>query len=129
MFGASIVRQKREKERKERLARGDPPIIPFIKPFPPRFDPNQLPYFKYRQTLAVLGRQRRAQRQARETFQTLLLSCIINYARFSQRSSCWSGRRERVEEDNMLLYVGLGMSAVGLAVTFVGRRGARLSDD
>ena len=58
MFGASIVRQKREKERKERLARGDPPIIPFIKPFPPRFDPNQLPYFKYRQTLAVLGRQR-----------------------------------------------------------------------
>ena len=58
MFGASIVRQKREKERKERLARGDPPIIPFIKPFPARFDPNQLPYFKYRQTLAVLGRQR-----------------------------------------------------------------------
>ena len=40
-----------------------------------------------------------------------------------QRSSCvgWSGRRERVEEDNVLLYVGLGMSAVGLAVTFVGK--------
>ena len=43
-----------------------------------------------------------------------------------QRSSCvgWSERRERrerVEEDNMLLYVGLGMSAVGMAVTFVGR--------
>ena len=32
-----------------------------------------------------------------------------------------SGRRERQEEENMLLYVGLGMSAVGLAVTFVGR--------
>ena len=62
MFGASIVRQKREKERKERLARGDPPIIPFIKPFPARFDPAQLPYFKYRQSLAVLGR-RRAERQ------------------------------------------------------------------
>ena len=45
-----------------------------------------------------------------------------------QRSSCagWSERRERVEEDNILLYVGLGMSAVGLAVTFVGRKqGAR----
>ena len=40
-----------------------------------------------------------------------------------QRNSCagWSERRERVEEDNILLYVGLGMSAVGLAVTFVGR--------
>ena len=31
-----------------------------------------------------------------------------------------------MEEDNILLYVGLGMSAVGLAVTFVGRKqGAR----
>ena len=27
-----------------------------------------------------------------------------------------------MEEDNMLLYVGLGMSAVGMAVTFVGRK-------
>ena len=44
-----------------------------------------------------------------------------------QRGSCagWSERRDRVEEDNMLLYVGLGMSAVGLAVTFVGREGGR----
>ena len=60
------------------------------------------------------------------TMTTLSLKCTI-----FQRSSCggWSERRERVEEDNMLLYVGLGMSAVGLAVTFVGRRGARLSDD
>lgn len=57
MFGASIVRQKREKERKERLARGDPPIIPFIKPFPARFDPKELPYFKYRESLAVLERE------------------------------------------------------------------------
>ena len=55
MFGASIVRQKRERERKERLAREeDPPIIPYIKPFGERFDPSQLPYFKYRQALAEL---------------------------------------------------------------------------
>ena len=55
MFGASIVRQKRERERKERLARDeDPPIIPYIKPFGERFDPSQLPYFKYRQALAQL---------------------------------------------------------------------------
>ena len=71
MFGASIVRQKREKERKERLAREEvatksilykqwnqyvqePPIIPYIKPFGVRFDPSQLPYFKYRAALAQL---------------------------------------------------------------------------
>ena len=55
MFGASIVRQKRERERKERLAREeDPPIIPYIKGFGERFDPSQLPYFKYRQALAEL---------------------------------------------------------------------------
>ena len=58
MFGASIVRQKRERERKERLAREeDPPIIPYIKPFGERFDPSQLPYFKYRQALAELEDQ------------------------------------------------------------------------
>ena len=55
MFGASIVRQKRERERRERLARGDPPIIPYIKPFGERFDPSQLPYFKYRQAMAQMG--------------------------------------------------------------------------
>ena len=59
MFGASIVRAKRERERKERLARGeDPPIIPYIKPFGPRFDASQLPYFKYRQAVATLGQVR-----------------------------------------------------------------------
>ena len=39
MFGASIVRAKRERERKERLARGeDPPIIPYIKPHDVSYD-------------------------------------------------------------------------------------------
>ena len=59
MFGASLVRQKRESERRERVARGDdPPVIPYIKPFGVRFDPSQLPYFKYRQALAVLEAER-----------------------------------------------------------------------
>ena len=32
----------------------EPPIIPYIKPFGVRFDPSQLPYFKYRAALAQL---------------------------------------------------------------------------
>ena len=55
MFGASVVRQKRERERLDRLNReNDPPVIPYIKPFGVRFDAQQLPYFKYRQALAQL---------------------------------------------------------------------------
>ena len=83
MFGASIVRQKREKERKERLARGDPPIIPFIKPFPPRFDPKQLPYFKYRQSLAVLGRESQQRQVTPWLWRQLvpLLSQLINISK------------------------------------------------
>jgi hypothetical protein len=59
MFGASVVRQKRERERRERAAKDlDPPVIPYIKPFGARFDPSQLPYFKYRQALAALEAER-----------------------------------------------------------------------
>ena len=55
MFGASVVRQKRERERRDRLSRDtDPPVIPYIKPFGVRFDPEQLPYFKYRQAIAQM---------------------------------------------------------------------------
>jgi hypothetical protein len=55
MFGATVVRQKRERERQDRLSRGnDPPVIPYIKPFGVRFDASQLPYFKYRKALAQL---------------------------------------------------------------------------
>jgi len=49
MFGARVVRQKRERERQDRLARDlDGPVIPYIKPFGERFEPSELPYFKYR---------------------------------------------------------------------------------
>ena len=52
MFGATAVRRKRERERREKAARGlDPQVFPYIKPFGPRFDKRQLPYFKYGQTL------------------------------------------------------------------------------
>ena len=59
MFGASVVRQKRERERRERAAKDlAPPVIPYIKPFGARFDPSQLPYFKYRQALARLEEEK-----------------------------------------------------------------------
>ena len=59
MFGASVVRQKRERERRERAAKDlDPPVIPYIKPFGARFDASQLPYFKYREALAHLEEER-----------------------------------------------------------------------
>ena len=50
MFGATAVRRKREREQREKAARGfEPEVFPYIKPFGKRFDRNQLPYFKYRQ--------------------------------------------------------------------------------
>ena len=62
MFGASVVRQKRERERKERANKElDPPVIPYIKPFGARFDPSQLPYFKYRAVLAELEAEKESQ--------------------------------------------------------------------
>ena len=55
MFGATAVRQKRERERREKMARGlDQQAFPYIKPYGPRFDRNQLPYFKYRETLKLV---------------------------------------------------------------------------
>ena len=52
MFGATALRRKREREQREKAARGlEPRVFPYIKPFGQRFDKNQLPYFKYRQAL------------------------------------------------------------------------------
>ena len=47
MFGAAAVRKKR-KEQKENAANKEKTRGPYIKPFGPRFDPNSLPYFKYK---------------------------------------------------------------------------------
>ena len=62
MFGARVVRQKRERERAERelLDLDGRQTIPYIKPFGERFDPSQLPYFKYRKALAELELERGA---------------------------------------------------------------------
>ena len=48
MFGAAAVRKKKQKaaQAKDAAERG-----PYIKPFGPRFDPNELPYFKYKKAL------------------------------------------------------------------------------
>ena len=49
MFGATALRRKRERERREKAAReAEPRIFPFIKPFGRCFDKNELPYFKQR---------------------------------------------------------------------------------
>ena len=53
MFGASAVRKKREREKREKLARGNEPIIfPYIAPYGPCFDREQLPYFQRRRLQA-----------------------------------------------------------------------------
>lgn len=60
MLGANAVRKRREKERKEKAARGiETQVFPFIKPFGARFDRNELPYFKYRKTLILAQQTRR----------------------------------------------------------------------
>ena len=52
MFGATALRRKREREQREKAARGlEPQVFPYIKPFPQKFDRNELPYFKYRLAL------------------------------------------------------------------------------
>ena len=55
MFGATALRQKREREKREKLNRVvDQQVFPYIKPYGPRFDKNELPYFKHRETLRLL---------------------------------------------------------------------------
>lgn len=52
MFGAAAVRKKKERAKLELAKTGEPPSRgPYIKPFGPRFDPNELPYFKYKKAL------------------------------------------------------------------------------
>lgn len=48
MFGAAAVRNKKRKSGSQAPA----PRGPYIKPFGPRFDANELPYFKYKRALA-----------------------------------------------------------------------------
>ena len=54
MFGATAVRQKRERERREKIARTlGLQSSPYIKPYGVRFDRRELPYFKYREALQM----------------------------------------------------------------------------
>ncbi len=58
MFGAAAVRQKKRlKEQQNAINGGQVSRGPYIKPFGPRFDPNDLPYFKYKRAMleAQLG--------------------------------------------------------------------------
>jgi len=52
MFGAAAVRHKKRLKEHQMAASGDPAARgPYIKPFGPRFDPNDLPYFKYKRAM------------------------------------------------------------------------------
>jgi len=52
MFVAAAVRQKK-RLKEQQIAAGGGQVArgPYIKPFGPRFDPNELPYFKYKRAL------------------------------------------------------------------------------
>ena len=52
MFGAAAVRNKKLKQQKAAAAQGLKQRGPYIKPFGPRFDPSELPYFKYKRALS-----------------------------------------------------------------------------
>jgi len=113
MFGARVVRQKRERERAERelLDLDGRQTIPYIKPFGERFDPSQLPYFKYRKALAELELERGACLEAAKRRQ--------NWK--SDLETEESAKRQRISANlNIILYIGLGTMAIGLIITFVG---------
>ena len=52
MFGAAAVRNKKRKAENAANA-ANAPRGPYIKPFGPRFDPNELPYFKYKRAFQI----------------------------------------------------------------------------
>ena len=70
-----MVRQKRERERAERdlLDLDSRQTIPYIKPFGERFDPSQLPYFKYRKALAELELEKGACLEVPTRFSRILI--------------------------------------------------------
>jgi len=106
-----VVRQKRERERAERdlLDLDSRQTIPYIKPFGERFDPSQLPYFKYRKALAELELEKGACLEAAKR------------QRSSDLESEESAKRQRISTNlNIILYIGLGTMAIGLIITFVG---------
>ena len=50
MFGAAAVRKKK-RLKEQQIAGQAASRGPYIKPFGPRFDANDLPYFKYKRAL------------------------------------------------------------------------------
>lgn len=53
------------------------PTIPYIKPFGERFDPSQLPYFKYRKALAELELERGACLEVRVSEEYLVETLLL----------------------------------------------------
>jgi len=105
MFGATAVRQKRERERREREERGDQPVY-FIKPFGPRFDPSENPYIKYRTFIEAkhgMTLEQFAKKNKDKNENVLAVKPT----------------RDKIEE-NIFLYIGIGMVSIGLIITCVG---------
>ena len=110
MFGASVVRQKRERERKERALRElDPPVIPYIKPFGARFDASQLPYFKYRQADQYndkyedndIDKYRKRQRHTGQLLNFKYRQALAELDAEKQRMEVWTSVEQSSSRDSM----------------------------
>ncbi|XP_059093059.1 uncharacterized protein LOC131888256 isoform X2 [Tigriopus californicus] len=177
MFGAAAVRNKKRKQNS--VDKADIPRGPYIKPFGPRFDPNELPYFKYKRALAEAKELQQNISRAKKTKQAAAKLTLVTAkvpgatdkdskggdttpdalqgrmkipqdglgTAFPGRQGPPRGpRQKKIEENhakyrkhkkieqldgedgiyrasssaNVILYVGLGMLAIGLVITFVG---------
>jgi len=106
MFGATAVRRKREKERRERVARNSANIIyPYIRPYGPKFDKYQLPYFKHRKHLHLDFSDIQIPSMEKKQI-TLRQGHVI--------------RREENYNFDIILYIGLVMVSIGLIFVFTG---------
>ncbi|XP_059093124.1 uncharacterized protein LOC131888256 isoform X8 [Tigriopus californicus] len=140
MFGAAAVRNKKRKQNS--VDKADIPRGPYIKPFGPRFDPNELPYFKYKRALAEAKELQQNISRAKKTKQaaaklTLVTAKVPGATDKDSKGGdttpdALQGRMKIEQLDgedgiyrasssaNVILYVGLGMLAIGLVITFVG---------
>ena len=88
MFGATALRRKREREQREKAARGlEPRVFPYIKPFGKKFDKNQLPYFKYRHAFQKMETLKVGLLQSFDYFYEYKYAFLIVRYQYHQRDS------------------------------------------
>ncbi|XP_071745342.1 uncharacterized protein [Lepeophtheirus salmonis] len=122
MFGAAAVRNKKRREQQAINAlnaqRG-----PYIKPFGPRFDPNVYPYVKYKKALhdeSIHFGAANASLASSGGRKDSKVSRIDDERRKKLEQLNDDGIYNANNNANVILYVGLGMIAIGLIITFVG---------